>query len=143
MSSPDPLLIGTPIRHFGVIWIISEINYLHDYSIVRFDAARRVWQYGSIAGCNVPETNPHHWTIPAPEMIGFFARAIRNAERLHPRFKRHAKNAKAWRRARHWRCVMERWFARVQAPRPARYIRPDYQAQTSPCTKPHPTPLPR
>lgn len=143
LDAPDPLLIGTPVRHFGVIWIISGINYLHDYDVVRFDASRRVWQYSSIAGCNVPETNPHHWTIPAPEMIGFFARAIRNAERLHPHLQYKSKSAKAWRRARHWRGIMKRWLARVQARRPARYIRLDRQAPTSPCTKPHPTPLPR
>lgn len=126
--TPDPSLIGTPVRFFRDIWIIIGINYLNSYDVIRFDAARRVWQYSSI-GVNVPRTNPHHWTIPAPEMKARFARAIRNAERLHPCMARLSKTAKAWRRARAYRASMKRFFIRVQTPRPARYIRRDSPAQ--------------
>jgi len=122
--APDPALIGTPVRFFGKIWVIVGINYLHTFDVVRFDAARRVWQSSSI-GVNIPVSSPHYWTIPAPEMKGRFALVICNAERLHPRMQRRSKSAKAWRRARAYRNQLKRFFERLQTPRPARYIRPD------------------
>lgn len=62
----DPEMIGTPIRYVGRIYVIEEVNYLGDYTIVRYVPARNVWQRTSIQPDPLPPSNVRHWEIVGP-----------------------------------------------------------------------------
>ena len=112
-------MIGMPVRYIGKIYVIEGTNEYGDYDLVRFDAARRVWQRTSVQPDPKDPTlrESRHWEIVGPWMQKRLRRAILNADRLHPWLKVRSKSARHWRRARDYRMVLKRFFRRCQQPR--------------------------
>lgn len=107
-------MIGTVIRVFGRVWIVTGVNYLGDYDVVRYVAHRRVWQRSSISGTPLPVEHNHHWSIIPTGREAQLRRAIINSEKLRPWVSMEARNARTCRRASAWRGVLRRFFRRVK-----------------------------
>ena len=112
---------GTVVRVFGRIYIVTGVNYLGDYSILRFSVARRVWQRSSISANPLPKEHPHYWEIATPHYTRRLGRAVKNLQRLDPwpGLDEPARlNARRSRRAFHWMGILRRFFMRVQSMTP-------------------------
>lgn len=112
-SKADPRLIGHPVRYFGGrIYLIEEVNHYGDYTVLRFDDERKVWQRTSMQPD--PAHPLRHWELVASWQHKRLRRALMNAKRLHG-FGAWIKGAKAYRRAHAYRRVLCQFFARIQA----------------------------
>lgn len=74
-----PLPPGTPVYHFGRIYVVKGDcgpSFPDSQRVVRFDAGQDAWQYTSISVQPLTLEHPHHWQVIAPYLTPKLARGI-------------------------------------------------------------------
>lgn len=112
--------IGTPIFHFGAIWIIFSRPFIvpgfegTSQHVMRF-TRRGTWQFGSICTESPPITHHHHWSPFAEYLTPKLAAAIYGVWKGHSTWMRINRNARQYRREKAWARVLRKFFAEAHA----------------------------
>lgn len=103
---------GLKVIYFGRLWLVLKLNYLGDWSVVRYNPDRKTWSRSSIA-FGLEPSHPHFAEVipQSARQRRKQAAALRNVERLIPHLNSEGIQGRRFRRARMWSAIVKRYLA--------------------------------